>query len=146
MATRVFAIAAHPDDIEFGMAGTLILLAGAGCEIHYMNIANGSCGSTEHDAQATAEIRLIEATNAADRIGAVFHRPLVCDIEIFYEKELLARVASIMRAVVPDILLVPLAPGLHGRSYQCLPPGGYRCVLPGNEKLSRESAQTARRG
>jgi len=107
MACRVFAIAAHPDDIEFGMGGTLILLAGEGCEIHYMNIANGSCGSTEHDAEATAEIRLVEATNAAGRIGAVFHRPLVADLEIFYEKELLARVASIMRAVAPDILLVP---------------------------------------
>jgi len=107
MATRVFAIAAHPDDIEFGMSGTLILLAGEGCEIHYMNIANGSCGATEHDAEATAEIRLVEAANAAGRIGAVFHRPLVCDLEIFYEKELLARVASIMRAVAPDILMVP---------------------------------------
>ena len=106
MACRVFAIAAHPDDIEFGMAGTLILLAGKGCEIHYMNIANGSCGSTGHDAEATAEMRLVEAMNAAGRIGAVFHRPLVSDIEIFYEKELLARVASTMRMVAPDILLV----------------------------------------
>ncbi|MBL7220234.1 MAG: PIG-L family deacetylase [Phycisphaerae bacterium] len=107
MAARVFAIAAHPDDIEFGMSGTLILLSGKGCEIHYMNIANGSCGSTEHDAQTTAEIRLAEATNAAGRIGAVFHRPLVADLEIFHEKGLLARVASVMRTVAPDILLVP---------------------------------------
>ena len=30
MARRVFAIAAHPDDIEFMMAGTLILLGRAG--------------------------------------------------------------------------------------------------------------------
>ncbi|MDP6635977.1 MAG: PIG-L family deacetylase [Phycisphaerae bacterium] len=107
MAARVFAIAAHPDDIEFGMAGTLVLLARAGCEIHYMNIANGSCGSATHDAEATAEIRLIEAKKAARRLGAVFHRPLVADLEIFYEPKLLARVASIMRAVAPDILLVP---------------------------------------
>jgi LmbE family N-acetylglucosaminyl deacetylase len=107
MAPRVFAIAAHPDDIEFGMAGTLILLAGAGCEIHYMNIANGSCGSVEHDAQATAEIRLAEAMNAAGRIGATFHPPLVADIEIFYNRELLAGVASVMRAVAPDIVLAP---------------------------------------
>ena len=27
---RVFAIGAHPDDIEFGMAGTLLLLRGRG--------------------------------------------------------------------------------------------------------------------
>ena len=40
---HAFAIAAHPDDIEFQMAGTLILLQRAGYEIHYMNIANGSC-------------------------------------------------------------------------------------------------------
>ena len=107
MALRVFALAAHPDDIEFGMAGTLILMARAGCEIHYMNIANGSCGSNMHDAAATAEIRLAEATVAAGRISAVFHPPLVADLEIFYEPKLLARVASVMRAVAPDILLAP---------------------------------------
>ena len=42
---HAFAVAAHPDDIEFVMAGTLILLRRAGYELHYMNIANGCCGS-----------------------------------------------------------------------------------------------------
>ena len=107
MTRRAFAIAAHPDDIEFGMAGTLILLARAGCEIHYMNVASGSCGSAEHDAATIAAIRLDEAKSAAASIGAVFHPPLVPDIEIFYEKGLLAKVASVMRAVAPDILLAP---------------------------------------
>lgn len=107
MACRVFAVAAHADDIEFQMAGTLILLARAGCEIHYMNIANGSCGSAEHDADTIVRLRLQEAKNAAGRMGAVFHPPLVADIEIFYEKELLARVGSVVRTVAPDILLVP---------------------------------------
>ena len=107
MAYRVFAVAAHADDIEFGMAGTLILLAEAGCEIHYMNIANGSCGSVEHDAETIVAIRLEEAKRAAERIGAVFYPPLVPDIEIFYEKSLLAKMGSVMRTVAPDILLVP---------------------------------------
>jgi len=107
MDFRVFAIAAHADDIEFNMAGTLILLRRAGCEVHYMNIANGSCGSAEHNAETIAAIRLQEAKNAAGRIGAVFHPPLVPDIEIFYEKGLLARVGSIMRMVAPNILFVP---------------------------------------
>ncbi|MFA6111669.1 MAG: PIG-L family deacetylase, partial [Candidatus Latescibacterota bacterium] len=39
MCPCVFAVAAHPDDIEFGMAGTLLLLARAGCRLHYLNIA-----------------------------------------------------------------------------------------------------------
>ena len=41
----VFAMACHPDDIEFMMGGTLILLKEAGYRIHVMNLANGSCGS-----------------------------------------------------------------------------------------------------
>ena len=39
------AIAAHPDDIEFMMAGTLILLRDAGWQIHYMNLSTGNLGS-----------------------------------------------------------------------------------------------------
>lgn len=107
MQPCVFAIAAHPDDIEFSMAGTLLLLKRAGCEIHYMNLSKGSCGSREHDAETTAAIRLIEAQNAAARMGAVFHHPLTNDFEIYYEKNLLARLGSIIRSVAPDILLIP---------------------------------------
>ena len=100
-------MAAHPDDIEFGMSGTLILLAKAGCEIHYMNIANGSCGTAEYDTDTIAAIRLEEAKNAAQRIGAKFYHPLVPDLDIFYSKELLAKLSSVMRDVAPDILLIP---------------------------------------
>jgi LmbE family N-acetylglucosaminyl deacetylase len=107
MAPRVFAIAAHPDDIEFTMAGTLILLGRAGAGLHYMNIANGSCGSSILDAETIAAIRLSEARAAAGSIGATFYPPLVSDIEILYERGLLASLASIVRDVAPDILLVP---------------------------------------
>ena len=45
MGTPVaMAIGAHPDDIEFSMAGTLLLLKRAGFETHYFNIASGNCG------------------------------------------------------------------------------------------------------
>ena len=107
MKIRVFAIAAHPDDIEFGMAGTLILLAKAGCEIHYMNIANGSCGTAEYDTETIVAMRLEETKRAAQRIGAKFYPPLVSDLEIFYNKELLAKLSSVIRDVAPDILLIP---------------------------------------
>jgi LmbE family N-acetylglucosaminyl deacetylase len=103
---RAFAVAAHPDDIEFVMAGTLMHLAEAGYEIHYMNIANGCCGSTEHNATDTARIRQQEAINAAASIGAEFHPGLVNDLEIFYDHETLTRLAAVMREVAPEILLV----------------------------------------
>jgi LmbE family N-acetylglucosaminyl deacetylase len=44
---NAIAIAAHPDDIELTMAGTLLLLKKAGYEIHYINLSGGDCGSTE---------------------------------------------------------------------------------------------------
>ena len=47
------AIAAHPDDIEFTMAGTLLLLKQAGFEIHYLNLATGNCGSRSLSAAKT---------------------------------------------------------------------------------------------
>jgi LmbE family N-acetylglucosaminyl deacetylase len=105
MPKRVFAVAAHPDDVEFHMAGTLILLGQAGYELHYLNIANGSCGTAEYGRDEIVAIRRGEAMAAAASIGAVYHESLVDDLEIFYEKPLLARVAAVMREVAPEIVL-----------------------------------------
>ncbi len=101
------AIGAHPDDIEFMMGGTLLLLHHAGFETHYMNLASGSCGSTRYSASALRRIRLKEAQRAAKVLSAVFHASLVDDIEIVYELPLLRQLAAIIRDVHPSILLVP---------------------------------------
>ncbi len=105
MSATVFAVHSHPDDIEFTMAGTLFLLAERGCRIHYMNIANGSCGTTEYSRDEIVRIREQEGRAAADYLGATFHESLVNDIEVFYEKDTLQRLASVMRDVAPDIVL-----------------------------------------
>ncbi len=105
MTQRAFAIAAHPDDIEFVMSGTLMRLAEVGYEIHYLNIANGCCGSAETDAAATATIRAEEARRAAASIGAVFHESFARDMDIFYDRTTLARLAAIVREVDPRIVL-----------------------------------------
>ena len=99
------AIAAHPDDIEFLMSGTLMLLRTNGYEIHYWNLANGCCGSSKYDAATIARIRREEAMSAAKAIGAVFHESICNDLEIFYDKPTLAKVAAVMREVAPEILL-----------------------------------------
>lgn len=106
MSKTAFAIAAHPDDIELMMAGTLILLGQARYELHVMNIANGSCGSLTENPYAIIERRTKEAREAAGVIGAHFHPPLTNDVEIFYEDKLLRRLAAIIREVNPSILLL----------------------------------------
>lgn len=102
-----FAIAAHPDDIEFMMAGTLLLLRAADYEIHYMNIANGTCGTAKLTPDEIVEIRIKEAQSACRLMGATWHPSFVNDIEVYYQKELLAKVAAVVRQVNPGILLVP---------------------------------------
>ncbi|RYD32020.1 MAG: LmbE family protein [Verrucomicrobiaceae bacterium] len=99
------AIAAHPDDIEFKMCGTLLLLKRAGWDIHCFNLATGSGGSTVHDAEQTSRIRAQEARNAAEIIGATWHPPIADDLEIFYNAELLRKVAAVIREVKPSIVL-----------------------------------------
>lgn len=106
-ATKVFAIAAHPDDIEFGMAGTMLLLKEKGCELHYMTFADGCCGNNQMDAEETARVRGIESRNAAAKLGATYYPPATHDLEVFYNDPLLAKAISAVRAVGPDILLVP---------------------------------------
>ena len=102
---RAFAISAHPDDIEFMMAGTLILLKEAGCEVHYMTVANGSCGTNQYDAATIIRMRREESMAAARSIGAFYHESLVNDLEVFYERDALQRLSSVMREVAPDIVL-----------------------------------------
>ena len=99
------AIAAHPDDIEFMMAGTLLLLAKQGYEIHYLNLSSGNLGTTEYDADTIRTMRLKEAKSAAQILGARFHPPFCDDLEIFYDKQTLSRLAAIVREVKPSIVL-----------------------------------------
>jgi LmbE family N-acetylglucosaminyl deacetylase len=107
MATplRAIAIAAHPDDIEFLMAGTLLLLRDVGYEIHYLNVANGCLGTTEYDRASITRIRREEAIRSAALAGAVYHESLTDDMGIYYRSDLLTRLAAIIRDVVPRIVL-----------------------------------------
>ncbi|MCG3181166.1 MAG: hypothetical protein BIFFINMI_03541 [Phycisphaerae bacterium] len=103
----VLAAAAHPDDIEFMMAGTLLRLRNAGASIHMFNIANGHCGTATLGRDAIVAARRAEARASADLAGATWHGPLCDDIAIFYDAPTLARVAAVVRQVRPTIMLVP---------------------------------------
>ena len=106
MTNRVaIAIGAHPDDIEFNMAGTLLLLKKAGYEIHYLTLASGNCGGAEYDGPTLSTIRNAEARGAAKILGAEFHLCVKNDLEIFYDLDTLRRLAAIIREVKPMVVL-----------------------------------------
>ncbi len=99
------AIAAHPDDIEFVFAGTMLLLAKQGWHLHYMNIADGSRGSTTMDRETCAATRLAEARAAAELLGASFYPPICHDMEIAYTTENLQKVTAVVRHSKASIVL-----------------------------------------
>jgi len=103
----VFAVGAHPDDVEFNMAGTLSLLAKAGFEPHMMNVARSNLDSNELPEAEITHIRRREAQRSADVIGAVYHGPIVDDLMIFYEDKLLRKLAAVVRRIRPAIVLLP---------------------------------------
>jgi N-acetylglucosamine malate deacetylase 1 len=103
--STALALFAHPDDLEFVAAGTLLLLKQAGWEIHCLNLSSGNLGSMTLPPNDTREVRANEAQRAAEILGAQWHAPIGEDLEIVYSIPLLRQVAAIVREVNPQILL-----------------------------------------
>ncbi|GJM40519.1 MAG: GlcNAc-PI de-N-acetylase [Ardenticatenaceae bacterium] len=68
---RAMFIFAHPDDIEFGSAGTAAKWAKHGCEVSYIVLTDGNIGSREEGmtAEKLAKIRRREQSEAAEVAG-----------------------------------------------------------------------------
>ena len=103
----VFAVGAHPDDVEFNMAGTLSLLAKAGFEPHMMNVSRSNLDSNELSEAEITLIRRREAERSAEVISAVYHPPIADDLMIFYNDALLRQITAVVREIRPTVVLLP---------------------------------------
>jgi N-acetylglucosamine malate deacetylase 1 len=103
--TRILAIHAHPDDVEFQCAGTLIRLRQAGCAVTIATMTPGDCGSAEHDAETIAAIRRGEAAASAALIGADYLCLEFRDLAVFNDDESRRRVTEALRRTCPDLIL-----------------------------------------
>ena len=104
-ALRVLAIHAHPDDVEFQCAGTLILLREAGHQVTIATMTPGDCGSAVHDAEAISAIRRDEARAAAAMIGADYLCLEFRDLAVFNDDDSRRRVTEVLRRTRPDLIL-----------------------------------------
>ena len=70
--SSALAIAAHPDDVEFGCGGTLAKWSAAGCVVHHLICTDGSKGSWDphEDTLALVAQRQDEQRAAAKALGA----------------------------------------------------------------------------
>jgi LmbE family N-acetylglucosaminyl deacetylase len=104
-STRVLAIHAHPDDVEIQCAGTLALLAGAGCSVTIATMTAGDCGSAELEAEQIAAVRREEARAAAALLGAAYVCLEFRDLAIFEDDAARRRVTEAIRRARPDLIL-----------------------------------------
>ncbi|MEZ4672802.1 MAG: PIG-L deacetylase family protein [Caldilineaceae bacterium] len=105
---RAMAIAAHPDDIEFGSAGTLARWVKEGCEVAYVLVTSGDVGIADPGmtkARAT-EIRETETLAAAKVVGVTdvtFLR--VGDGMVENTMELRKRLVREIRRFKPEVIV-----------------------------------------
>ncbi len=102
---HVLAIHAHPDDIEFQCAGTLLRLKQLGCRISVATMTPGDGGSAEHSAERIAAIRREEARQAAAILQAECSCLEFRDLSIVFDNESRHRVTEFIRRTAPDIIL-----------------------------------------
>ena len=74
------AIAAHPDDVEFGAGGTLARWAAAGCVVHHLVLTDGSKGTWDVDADVAALVATRQDEQRAAAPASV--RPARCGSSI----------------------------------------------------------------
>ncbi|MFJ6079568.1 PIG-L deacetylase family protein [Pseudarthrobacter sp. NPDC092419] len=104
---RVLCFAAHPDDIDFGAAGTIAAWTAAGIEVSYCIMTDGDAGGFDpaHRADIIA-LRDSEQRRAAALVG-------VTDIHYLHQRdgylepshEVMKAVVRLIREVRPDVVL-----------------------------------------
>ncbi|HWL50023.1 MAG TPA: PIG-L family deacetylase, partial [Acidimicrobiia bacterium] len=68
---RVLSVSAHPDDVEFGCAGTLAKWADEGAEVTMCIVTDGSTGTQDQSLMGAnlSKLRKEESQRAADILG-----------------------------------------------------------------------------
>ncbi len=104
---NILAIGAHPDDIEYGCAGTLIKYAERGHHIYLMVLTSGQeGGSTEirqQEQEAAAEIMKVQKV-----FWGNYH-----DTQLPLSKELIEKIEEVLGEVKPDLILVNYGDDTH---------------------------------
>ena len=105
---RALVVTAHPDDIDFGGAGTVATLTDAGVQVTYCLVTDGQAGGFDHSIprHEMAAIRREEQTKAAAEVGVtdlVFLGEM--DGEVQVTMELRHAITRVIRQVRPQVVV-----------------------------------------
>lgn len=105
---RALAVFAHPDDVDFGAAGTVARWVDAGIEVTYLLVTRGEAGSTgDMSPDRLAKVREAEQRKAAAAVGVkqVEFLDGYADGAVYYEHRLRRDITRAIRRWRPDRVL-----------------------------------------
>lgn len=104
----VLGVVAHPDDLEFGMSGSVAFWANQGADIYYYILTNGDKGSSDRSmsGRQLTETRRDEQRTAAGLLGVkdVFFSDYE-DGGLYVTQELKRDICRVIRKVKPDVVM-----------------------------------------
>lgn len=131
MKLDILAIGAHPDDVELGCAATLAKEISLGKKVGILDLTRGELGT-----RGSAEIRAIEAVNAAKILGVTIRENLAFADGFFVnDKEHQLKVIEMIRKYRPEIVLCNAIDDRHidhGKGSQLVSDA---CFLSGLRKI-----------
>lgn len=101
----ILATAAHPDDIELQIGGTLIRYVKEGHRVVMAIACTGNVGSKMHTGPEIEAIRAVEAANAAKLIGAELIIMGHKDGEVWQDNATWKEYVDLLRHINPDVIL-----------------------------------------
>jgi LmbE family N-acetylglucosaminyl deacetylase len=105
---RALVVTAHPDDVDFGAAGTVANLTDAGVEVTYCLVTDGQAGGFDETISRPrmAAIRREEQTKAAAEVGVTELVFLgLMDGEVEFDLELRHAISRVIRQVRPQVVI-----------------------------------------
>jgi N-acetylglucosamine malate deacetylase 1 len=133
----VLAIAAHPDDVELSVGGTLIKLARMGYETGVIDVTRGESGT-----RGTPEIRAAEADRAAQLLGLSVRENLdLGDARVWANEESRVKVVRALRRLRPRVVFTQFWDDPHPDHSHTSQLVREACHVSGLVKYDRESGQ-----
>jgi LmbE family N-acetylglucosaminyl deacetylase len=107
---RILVIAAHPDDVDFGAAGSVATWTDQGIDVAYCIVTDGDAGGFDPEVPRSEipRIRREEQTKAAATVGVTeLHFLGYPDGRLVPSIELRCDISRVIRQVRPDRVLAP---------------------------------------
>lgn len=134
MKLDILAFGAHPDDVELGCAATISKEVSLGKKVGIVDLTQGELGT-----RGSAELRKVEAANAAKILGVVTRENLgFADGFFVNDKEHQIKIIEMIRKYRPEIVLCNAIDDRHidhGKGSKVVSDA---CFLSGLQKIETE--------